>query len=292
MSNHIIGSGVNLLVHFVDQKLQDEFFKVIDAQLEDINSFFKAREADAAHKLREYEEQVEILDALRVNRRTRNLRSTKNKHLSLKRAVSEFYYSLILLQNFQQLNRTGFRKVLKKHDKLAQSKRGLTFFKDVVCKSYFASKNQLEGLIENTENLMIDKLEDGNRSKAMNTLRVPPLEKRDVRSHWVTWLAGLLMGALAVMSVVAVVLYVLYRKELVDHFSPTFHGLRVGFILWLWFASFATNTYFWRRFGVNNILIFEFDPRNNLNFVQLFAVSCWFVLIFLLAFMRSSICCG
>ena len=264
---------MNLLVLCVDEKIQEEFFTLISTQLEDIISFYKAREAEAAHKLREYEEEVEVLQALRANRRTRKLRSTKHKHTSLKRAVSEYYYSLILLQNFQQLNRTGFRKVLKKHDKLAQSKRGLTFFKGVVCKSYFVTKNQLEELIERTENLMIDKLEDGNRSKAMNRLRVPPLELRDMRSHWITLSAGLLMGALAVMIVVAIVLYAIYQEALGDHFSPTFRGLRVGFILWLWFFSFATNTYFWRRFGVNNILIFEFDPRNNLNFVELFAVS-------------------
>lgn len=36
----------------------------------------------------------------------------------LKLAFSEFYLSLILLQNYQNLNFTGFRKILKKHDKV------------------------------------------------------------------------------------------------------------------------------------------------------------------------------
>lgn len=35
----------------------------------------------------------------------------------MKLAFSEFYLSLILLQNYQNLNFTGFRKILKKHDK-------------------------------------------------------------------------------------------------------------------------------------------------------------------------------
>lgn len=38
----------------------------------------------------------------------------------LKLAFSEFYLSLILLQNYQNLNHTGFRKILKKHDKVLQ----------------------------------------------------------------------------------------------------------------------------------------------------------------------------
>jgi len=37
----------------------------------------------------------------------------------LKLAFSEFYLSLILLQNYQTLNHTGFRKILKKHDKVS-----------------------------------------------------------------------------------------------------------------------------------------------------------------------------
>ena len=36
----------------------------------------------------------------------------------LKLAFSEFYLSLVLLQNYQTLNFTGFRKILKKHDKV------------------------------------------------------------------------------------------------------------------------------------------------------------------------------
>lgn len=40
----------------------------------------------------------------------------------IKLGFSEFYLSLILLQNYQNLNYTGFRKILKKHDKvLAQA---------------------------------------------------------------------------------------------------------------------------------------------------------------------------
>ena len=45
-------------------------------------------------------------------------RGRKSLH-AIKLAFSEFYLSLILLQNYQTLNFTGFRKILKKHDKVA-----------------------------------------------------------------------------------------------------------------------------------------------------------------------------
>lgn len=42
----------------------------------------------------------------------------------LKLAFSELYLMLILLKNYQTLNFTGFRKILKKHDKLFENANG------------------------------------------------------------------------------------------------------------------------------------------------------------------------
>ena len=55
--------------------------------------------------------------------------------MDLKLAFSEFYLSLILLQNYQNLNFTGFRKILKKHDKLLRNDAGarwLDFFDSII----------------------------------------------------------------------------------------------------------------------------------------------------------------
>lgn len=45
----------------------------------------------------------------------------KMKLYDFKLALSEFYLNLVLLQNYQSLNYTGFRKILKKHDKVITS---------------------------------------------------------------------------------------------------------------------------------------------------------------------------
>lgn len=50
------------------------------------------------------------------------------KAQELKLAFSEFYLSLILLQNYQNLNHTGFRKILKKHDKVGYTNGNLKHF--------------------------------------------------------------------------------------------------------------------------------------------------------------------
>jgi SPX domain protein involved in polyphosphate accumulation len=63
----------------------------------------------------------------RLIERTREKQSQRKqsrKRTDLKLAFSEFYLMLVLLQNYQTLNFTGFRKILKKHDKLFQTTRG------------------------------------------------------------------------------------------------------------------------------------------------------------------------
>lgn len=192
----------------------------------------------------------------------------------LKRALSETYLNLILLQNFQQLNHTGFRKILKKHDKLARSTRGKITFENNVCKSYFWTSKEVTKMLEKVEKSMI-KLEDGNRSRAMNRLRVPPLGTEHRRSHWTSYFAGLFSGLLILSIVVVCIAFSLWPEEPKSdpHLEPSLRGMRAGLLLCIWFYGFAVNTFGWRRAGVNNVLIFEFDPRNYLNFVELFAVS-------------------
>ena len=43
------------------------------------------------------------------------------KRNDMKLAFSEFYLTLIILQDYQELNKTGFRKILKKYDKVSSN---------------------------------------------------------------------------------------------------------------------------------------------------------------------------
>ncbi len=65
----------------------------------------------------------------------------RRKVMDLKLAFSEFYLSLILLQNYQNLNFTGFRKILKKHDKLVKNDAGGRWREDYVeCAHFHTNK--------------------------------------------------------------------------------------------------------------------------------------------------------
>jgi hypothetical protein len=60
---------------------------------------------------------------LEKNRERQAKKKQFRKVYDLKLAFSEFYLSLILLQNYQNLNFTGFKKILKKHDKVRVHER-------------------------------------------------------------------------------------------------------------------------------------------------------------------------
>lgn len=54
---------------------------------------------------------------------------------------------------------------------------------------------------------------------------------------------------------------------------PLVRIYRGGFLLIQFLFLLGINTYGWRQYGVNHVLIFEIDPRNNLSHQHLFEVS-------------------
>jgi len=120
----------------------------------------------------------------------------------LKLAFSEFYLSLVLLQNYQNLNYTGFRKILKKHDKNLNTDAGLKWHNGKVDTSLFYTNKKIDKLIADTEGTFISELEGGDRQRAMKRLRVPPLG--DQQSPWTTFKVGLFSGAFIVLSIAVV----------------------------------------------------------------------------------------
>ena len=74
----------------------------------------------------------------------------------LKLAFSEYYLSLVLLQNYQKLNFTGFRKILKKYDKNLKRDTGDKWRREnVESASFHTSKNidkLISGMTENFKN--------------------------------------------------------------------------------------------------------------------------------------------
>lgn len=141
------------------------------------------------------------IDAKKAVSRSTKLLRKKNvsarKLQELKLAFSEYYLGLILLQNYQNLNFTGFRKILKKHDKLLNVDLGAKWRVNHVEIAHFYVNKDIDRLIRETESVVTQEIEGGDRQKAMKRLRVPPLNEQ--QSPWITFKVGIFSGAFIVL---------------------------------------------------------------------------------------------
>lgn len=203
--------------HF--KNFDEQFFHYCDKELKKINTFYSEKLAEATRKFATLNSELKAsLDALRDGRMSRFRQEVKHKPArkiqELKLAFSEFYLSLILLQNYQTLNHTGFRKILKKHDKLLNCDLGAKWRQENVETSHFYVNKDIDKLIHDTEALVTNELEGGDRQRAMKRLRVPPLGEQ--QSPWTTFKVGLFSGSFIVL-LIAVVLsgktYVIFCQK-------------------------------------------------------------------------------
>uniref|UniRef100_A0A914V594 SPX domain-containing protein n=1 Tax=Plectus sambesii TaxID=2011161 RepID=A0A914V594_9BILA len=117
-------------------KQEDEkFFAECDEELTKINLFYGQKIAEAQQKFHGLSSDVDALTKVvgkdgmaeagnrgkgnNVVEVKKDRSEVKKSRAQLKLAFSEFYLGLVLVQNYQQLNGTGFRKILKKHDKVS-----------------------------------------------------------------------------------------------------------------------------------------------------------------------------
>lgn len=142
--------------------------------------FYAEKLAEATRKFATLNNELKISLDTASKAKSKSHHATKQnlpgrKTQEFKLAFSEFYLSLILLQNYQNLNHTGFRKILKKHDKLLRVDIGGKWQKEKVETSHFFVNRDIDKIIDETEQTVTTLLEGGDRQKAMKRLRVPPL---------------------------------------------------------------------------------------------------------------------
>ena len=263
----------------------EAFFTFCTKELIKINTFYSDKLAEATQKFVALKSELEGTEEKKriLPRRT---------VLDLKLAFSEFYLSLILLQNYQNLNFTGFRKILKKHDKLLHNEAGLTWRVEHVDASHFHTNKYLDKLIVDTEDTVTAELEGGDRQKAMKRLRVPSLGDR--HSPWTTFKVGLFTGAFIVLIVATILSassFTTGGKDQRNAWRAVVRLYRGPFLIIFFLGLMGINVYGWRSFGVNHVLIFELDPRSHLSEQHLMELAALFGVVWstsVLAFLHSS----
>jgi len=279
-------------------RFDEKFFTYCDKELTKINTFYAEKLAEATRKFATLKSEMEGSEYDSVKKK----KVQRRKVMDLKLAFSEFYLSLILLQNYQNLNFTGFRKILKKHDKLLRNDAGARWREESVESSHFHTNKDIDRLIADTESTVTAELEGGDRQKAMKRLRVPPLG--DKQSPWTTFKVGLFAGAFVVLFI-AVILSAVFQGGSTmyqDNENRTAEEARTKelevvlrlyrgpllFILFLFLMGI--NVYGWRSSGVNHVLIFELDPRNHLSEQHLFELATIFGVVWTVSILSYIYC--
>uniref|UniRef100_A0A1Y1L9U8 EXS domain-containing protein n=1 Tax=Photinus pyralis TaxID=7054 RepID=A0A1Y1L9U8_PHOPY len=277
-----------LMRHF--KNFDEQFFHYCDKELKKINTFYSEKLAEATRKYAtlssELNSTLNLKGKLRKDGEQRKAVPVR-KIQELKFAFSEFYLSLILLQNYQTLNFTGFRKILKKHDKLLSVDLGAKWRTENVEVSHFHTNKDIDKLIHDTEATVTNELESGDRQKAMKRLRVPPLGEQ--QSPWITFKVGLFSGSFIVLFI-TVILSAIFHEGTSENLKIAFRLYRGPLLIIEFLFLIGVNVYGWRSSGVNHVLIFELDPRNHLSEQHLMEMAAIFGVIWtlsLLSFLYS-----
>ncbi|KAG5360051.1 Protein SYG1-like protein [Yarrowia sp. C11] len=192
----------------------------------------------------------------------------------LKTAMQEYYRSIELLRSYCTLNRTAFRKILKKYDKIG-GRHMSPYYMDLVDHTEFCNveNSRLDIVAAKVEDLYTNNFERGNRKHAISKLRSAGVNKS---YYFATFRGGIFFG-------LAIPFFIegLYRgcMNLVEHKSPdTAYLLQIWagfFLILLFLLLFPLCCLVWNKFKINYTFIFEFS-QDHLDYRQFFEMPAFY----------------
>ncbi|CCL99566.1 uncharacterized protein FIBRA_01584 [Fibroporia radiculosa] len=185
----------------------------------------------------------------------------------LRKAIQEFYRGVEVLNNYrtgyQTLNLIGFRKALKKLEKVTHIPAQQAYTIEKIEPSAFASGASLNSMLRETEDLFAARFARGDKKKAQARLRGGTQQKTH---HFSTFRTGMLLG-LAVPALVDGV-YRSFQPE-TRTAIPSWDGLLFVYGIFsvpaLFLLLVGINLLVWHKARINYVFIFEFDLRTRLD---------------------------
>ncbi|KAI3608133.1 signal transduction protein [Moniliophthora roreri] len=210
----------------------------------------------------------------------------RNAKKKLKKAVLEHYRGLELLHNYRVLNITGFRKALKKFEKVTKVVRfrlsslgyisrcarqipaQQAYMSEKVETSTFASDKAVRTMMTEMEELYTSRFAHGDKKRAMAALRGTSLRKTH---HFSTFRSGVMLG-LAIPALVSGI-YESFQPETREEIEG-WDGLLFAYAILVVPVVFTLlvglNLLVWSRSRINYAFIFELDTRTRLDYREYF----------------------
>jgi hypothetical protein len=279
--------------------IHHEFFSFLDVQLEKIERFYFEREKEARAKSKTLEGQLRKLENHRrifdeaqpsvrfitlqsalslsvVGGNAKNTDSAEFSHKErldpeeyrharkkLKKAVLEHYRCLEMLNDYRVLNITGFRKALKKYEKVTKVSAQQVYMTEKVEASPFSSGSSVDIMIKETEELFAARFERGDKKRAVTRLRAASQHKSH---HFSTFRSGIALG-LALPALFKGVHQSLQpeTRAVIQSWDVLLFIYSVIFIPVLFSLLVGINLLVWSNARINYVFIFELDIRTRLN---------------------------
>ncbi|KAG1862041.1 EXS family protein/ERD1/XPR1/SYG1 family protein [Suillus subalutaceus] len=181
----------------------------------------------------------------------------QNAKKRLKKAVVEYYRGLEALNNYRILNLTGFRKAVKKYEKITQVPAQAAYMKERVEPSAFASGAMVSSMLKEMEELFAARFERGDKKKAITRLRVGTIQKSH---HFSTFRTGMWLG----LSIPATIIgFITCLRHSTATSLPSWNIILFIYSILLIPALLALlvglNLVVWARERINYVFIFEFN---------------------------------
>lgn len=184
----------------------------------------------------------------------------------LKIALAEHYRGLELLKSYALLNRTAFRKITKKYDKMFTHSPGSKYMSEKVSTAYFVKSEVIDGHIHAVEDLYARYFERGNHKVAVSKLRAKIAKAGEFSAC--SFVNGILLALGAALALEGLV-YAGNDLSSADaglvtqtQFLLQLYG---GFFLAILLALFfCLACRLWHRSKVNYTFVFEFDTRRQI----------------------------
>eukprot|EP01113_Clastostelium_recurvatum_P036050 TRINITY_DN5091_c0_g1_i2.p1 TRINITY_DN5091_c0_g1~~TRINITY_DN5091_c0_g1_i2.p1 ORF type:complete len:778 (+),score=160.04 TRINITY_DN5091_c0_g1_i2:66-2399(+) len=249
-----------------DEKLESEFIR--------IEEFFNIKVDEARTFWNR------ILD---ISEQTLSEDPPRESRLSvLRKAFREYYSGLFMLQNFVDLNHEGFRKILKKHDKVTGKTTKDAYMANKVETSAFFTTD-LKGMKEDAEGYFTDIFQIEKKSAARAELHPTSSSK----PHYHLFKLGMALGFAFAMFIMIATLFI-GRADVPDvHWRkfisviPAYRAVLIPiYALWL----FGFNIYIFERWRINWVFIFNLDPRTSICHRRIFKTASALTCVWLFSF--------
>ncbi|CAG8510116.1 23783_t:CDS:10, partial [Cetraspora pellucida] len=262
----------------VNQLEPDEiaFFEALDFELKKICEFYEEKELNTKEHFKKiYQAYEDLKDRDNDSPVISNNESSiaidyKDAKKRMKKAICEFYRGAEMLKNYRNINYAGFKKILEKFDMITRL-NGSEIYMQKVDKNNFVKSKKLDTLMRDTEYIYTKLFGGNSRSHAIKKLRIP---NRKHKTYYLpTIRSGIYIG-LAALSLYNTLKLVIGSEGGIQQLQ-FYCGMILPMILLL---IIGVAMYIWTKMHINYKFIFEFDPRNNLDFRQYIEIPSFFLL--------------